>query len=91
MSSLGFAYHWPIHIPHIGPKEIMYLGDYGYKLRAQTSAYFWIIFNTSYNKFKEIFRKGKSMEISDSQMNLIKHKLYQWQWKEKPKKQNEHP
>lgn len=41
--------------------------------RAQTLAQFWFIFNTSYNEFKEIFRKGESMEISDSWVNLIKH------------------
>ena len=75
MSRLGFAFHWPIHILHIGPKEIIYLGDYGYK--SSKLAHFWVIFNTSYNEFKKIFRKGESMEISDSWMNLIKHKLYQ--------------
>lgn len=61
------------------------------QVKSSNISIFLNYFNTSYSNLKEIFRKGKSMEISDSRMNLIKHKLSQWQWKEKPKKQNEHP
>lgn len=51
------------------------------QVKSSNISIFLNYFNTSYNKFKEISRKGKSMEVSDSRMNLIKHKLYQWQWK----------